>query len=233
MITLSLSYLLDILVLALAAWASPMRGWRLFLALFALSWLIGSFNLVIEAVAFAVMTPQQALLGAAASAALFALMSLLVTVGATALKRNDAGIVPARFTALRLAGVIVAYLVLYITAGVLILPYVRKFYPDSSLPTLDLVITLQVFRALVFAAGSALLLRGGVRYAPWILGLAFSVLGGIAPLLPDNPFMPLGMRMPHMLEVGVSNFLFGFVTAILLRSKRAQRSVGVHPATAI
>ena len=93
MITLSLSYLLDILVLALAAWASPMRGWRLFLALFALSWLIGSFNLVIEAVAFAVMTPQQALLGAAASAALFALMSLLVTVGAMALKRSDAGIV--------------------------------------------------------------------------------------------------------------------------------------------
>ena len=223
MIGLPLSYALDVLVLALAAWATPMRGIRLFLALFVLSWLIGSFSLVIEAAAFSVMNVQQALAGAGAGAVQFALMAGLVTAGAKWVKPGDAGVAPARFTLLRLAGVVAAYIVLYVAAGMLVLPYVREFYAGWPMPSLDVLLPLQVFRALIFAAGSVLFLRGGLRYAPWIIGLAFSVIGGIAPLLPDNPFMPLAVRLPHMIEVGVSNFLFGFITALLLRGNRATR----------
>lgn len=221
MIALLSSYALDIGVLALAARATPLRGWRLFLALFALSWLIGSFSPVIEATAFSVMTPQQALAGAVSGAVQFALMAALVTAGANLVKPSDAGIAPARFTLLRLLGVIIAYIVLYVAAGVLVLPYVREFYASRPMPSLGLLLPLQVIRALIFAASAALLLRGGLRYAPWIVGLAFSVIAGIAPLLPDNRFMPLAVRLPHMAEVGVSNFVFGFIVALLLRGRRA------------
>jgi hypothetical protein len=213
------SYALDIMVLMLAAWATPLRGARLFTALLLVSWLIGSFSLVIEAAAFSVMTPQQALSGAAMDALRFAVMAGLITAGATRWRSSAVCVAQARFTPLRLTGVVISYLVLYVGAGLLVLPYVREFYAGRAMPSLGLVLPLQVFRALLFVAGSALLLRGGLRFAPWILGAAFSIVGGIAPLLPDNPFMPLAMRLPHMVEVGVSNFLLGFIVGNVLQHR--------------
>ncbi len=45
------------------------------------------------------------------------------------------------------------------------------------------------------------------------------VLGGIAPLLLPNPFMPSGIRLAHGFEVGISNFLFGMIVGAALASK--------------
>jgi hypothetical protein len=46
--------------------------------------------------------------------------------------------------------------------------------------------------------------------------LTMSVLGGVAPLLIPNPYLPDAVRHAHLPEVGVSLFLFGFVAAWLL-----------------
>jgi hypothetical protein len=60
----------------------------------------------------------------------------------------------------------------------------------------------------------------------WVLGLAFSVLGGIAPLLlPNHEYLPPNIRAAHSVEIGISNFLFGLVvTMLLVRRERAQGS---------
>jgi hypothetical protein len=70
-------------------------------------------------------------------------------------------------------------------------------------------------RALIFAASTVLVLAGGLRNAALALGAAFPIVGGLAQLLPDNPFMPPEVRGPHAIEVGVSNFQFGAIAAAL------------------
>jgi hypothetical protein len=47
------------------------------------------------------------------------------------------------------------------------------------------------------------------------LGAAFAVFVG-ALLLGENPYMPGQMRMLHLVEIGISNFLFGLAAGYLL-----------------
>jgi hypothetical protein len=75
--------------------------------------------------------------------------------------------------------------------------------------------------------------------AVWVLGLALSVLGGIAPLLlPNNEYLPVNIRVAHAVEISISNCLFGLaVTMLLVRRERAQgplkRSDGSHRRMAV
>ncbi len=220
MIALAASYLLSFAVFMLIAWMTPARGWRLFAALFALGVGIGSFNLLIEAIAFDVIGLAQAAQAGAMQAAVFAALA----AAATLLAPKAAPSAPAlRFDLFRLIGIVVAYQALYIAAGILVFPYVAAFYADHHIPHISEVLALQAVRACVFVVSSLLVLRGGLRYAPLVLGVAFSVIGGLAPLLPDNPLMPPEVRGPHAIEVGVSNFLFGAITGWLL-TRKAPRS---------
>ena len=36
-------------------------------------------------------------------------------------------------------------------------------------------------------------------------------LGGVAPLLVPNPFLPDAVRWAHMIEIGASNAIFGWL----------------------
>lgn len=218
MIALAASHLLTFLVFMLIAWATPTRGWRLFLALFALGVGIGAFNLMIEALAFAVISPAQAAQATIIQATTFAALAAVATLLAPSAPSTAAQM---RLDPLRLIGVVAAYLVLYISAGMLVFPFVAAFYADLHVPDIRQVLALQAARACVFVASSVLLLRGGLRYAPFVLGVAFSVIGGLAPLLPENPLMPPEVRGPHAIEVGISNFLFGAFTGWLLTHKQA------------
>ncbi len=56
-----------------------------------------------------------------------------------------------------------------------------------------------------------------------LIGLTFAVIGGIAPLIPPNELMPAYVRLGHGFEVGISNFIYGVLLAILLRSKSVQK----------
>ena len=48
--------------------------------------------------------------------------------------------------------------------------------------------------------------------------VAFSVLMAL-PLLYPNPLMPWPVRQVHLIEVGVSNFLFGVLAALIMLKK--------------
>lgn len=105
-----------------------------------------------------------------------------------------------------------AYVVVYFAAGIVVLPHVQGFYATRALPSPSHVLLMQVPRGLVFA-GLVLLLvrrraapRGG---AALTAGLVLSILGGVVPLLLPNPYLPDPVRLAHLWEVGISNFLFG------------------------
>ena len=213
--------LLTLAALVVAALLSPGRGWRLFVALFALGWIVGQFNTLIEAVVFDVMPVGEALVALGVGAVVYA----IIAAGAVLLTgkwwgKDSARPVQPRITPLRLVGVIAGYELLYWGAGMLVFPYIEHFYAGKALPSVALIAGLQIPRALIFAAAAWPLLRTSPRAAPLVLAIAFSVIGGIAPLLPDNPYMPADIRLAHGIETGLSNFLFGLLVGLLLRPQR-------------
>ena len=50
-------------------------------------------------------------------------------------------------------------------------------------------------------------------------------MGGVAPLLPDNPLIPPHVRFANTIGIGVSNFIYGVVLAFLFRPKPASDGV--------
>ena len=110
------------------------------------------------------------------------------------------------------------YCILYLVAGAGVHPFIEKFYAVRWLPSLGQLIAIQFCRGLLYI-GIALpfikRMAGKRLQAGVILGLCYSVLGGIAPLLLRNPYMPPEVRFAHSIEVGVSNFLFGMVISYL------------------
>lgn len=115
-----------------------------------------------------------------------------------------------------------SYIFLYFLAGMLVFPFVQDFYAAKTIPAVGDILKMQVFRGLVYigvALPAVRLFEGNLRRGALALGLAFSVLGGIAPLELPNPLMPANVRLAHGLEVGVSNFIYGVILARLLAPK--------------
>lgn len=212
---------LNLGVLILMARLSSGRRWPVFLALLAFDFGVGMFTNLIEAVVFGVMELPEALAAAAGALPVFALFALVAMLVAG--KWSAPAMAPARpnLTPGRLALVVLAYELLYFGAGNLIFPYVADFYATRRLPPLELILGLQVVRSLLFVAWAWPLLRLAPRHAPWLLAIGFSVIGGIAPLVVDNPFMPPEVRFVHAIETGTSNFLFGLILGWLLRPRPA------------
>lgn len=129
-----------------------------------------------------------------------------------------------------------AYVVVYVTAGMIVWPYVRPFYEQRVMPAMGTILSMQVLRGLVFVALLAWLaheLRGTRRVTILMGGLALSVFAA-SDLLVPNPFMPAFARWAHLCEVGTSNFLFGaFVTWMLTTKAQAGTSAALtDPAVA-
>ena len=204
----------------LAAWLSRGRRFPLFLALLAFGLGVGMVNSLIEAVAFAVMTPDEALAGDRWQPRRLhpARRRRRPVVGQGSSGRKSETVRP-RVTAGRLALVVIAYELLYFGAGMLVYPYIADFYATRRLPPVGLLAGLAAFRALLFVAWTWPLLRLAPRHAPWLIGLGFAIIAGIAPLLPDNPYMPADVRFYHAIETGISNFLFGWILAWLLQRR--------------
>jgi hypothetical protein len=180
-------------------------------------------NNLIEAVFFSLDIPRANLLPlflyTLASGALFAMVLDWLVGAAAPATAGRATRTPANL-GLRLVAVDVVYIALYLTAGHFVWPFVREFYSSRPLPTMPAVVAMQVFRGLVFAAIVLALMRVLARRpwsAAWLVAAAMALVGGVAPLLVPNPYMPASVRFPHMVETSVSNFLFGLVGARLLR----------------
>lgn len=209
--------LLTLAALLLAGAVSTARGRTLWAALLVMGWVIGQLNTLIEAVVFAVLPIRFALLQLGISLVVLAVLAALAVTLLGRWKQRPE--VPATLDASirKLIVIILAYELLYWSAGTMVWPFVQNFYSTKGLPPTIEVAALQVPRALVFVAAAWPWLRTAPAKAPLVLGFAFAVIAGIAPMLPDNPFMPADIRFAHAIETSVSNFLFGFLIAWLLR----------------
>lgn len=107
------------------------------------------------------------------------------------------------------------YVFLYYLAGMIIFPYVRDFYAAQRLPGAGAIVAMQfLLRGPVFILVCLLLLR--MFRLPHLtgalaVGVAFTVLSGVAPLIVPNPFFPDSVRWVHLYEVTSSNLVFGFL----------------------
>jgi hypothetical protein len=121
----------------------------------------------------------------------------------------------------RLAGSTATYVVCYFVAGIIAWPFLRAYYETRPMPPVHLVFVLQIVRGLALSLIVWHLGRheaAGRWPAALTAGLAFAIVGGIAPLIiPGNPYLPDPVRHAHLVEVGISNFVFGVVAARLLR----------------
>jgi len=111
------------------------------------------------------------------------------------------------------------YLFLYYGTGMIIFPYVKDFYATQTLPSMGTIVALQLLvRGPVFVLLCVALTRmlGMPRLAGALtVGLVFTLLSGVAPLLMPNPFFPDAVRWVHFCEVTSENFVFGAIVAWL------------------
>lgn len=148
----------------------------------------------------------------------------------------------------RLAIVVVAYLVLYFGFGYYVAwqsEAVRAYYggvdPGSFAAQLrtvvrdtPLLVPLQVLRALLWVAIAVPVIR--MTTGPWwraalCVALLFAVVMNTQLVLP-NPYMPRDVRLAHLVETASSNFIFGWVLVAALLWRRGGTPMRVAPATA-
>lgn len=120
----------------------------------------------------------------------------------------------------RWIGVSFAYVVLYFTAGLLILPIIGSWYEAQGMgePNPAFILALQVTRGALFVAFVLPLLRSMSvthRQAAVAMAVMIPLVHGVAVLIPPNPFMPDYVRYAHMIEIGWSNFVLGLLIGFL------------------
>jgi hypothetical protein len=227
--------LLVCVALGFVALRSDWRGWRLGLSLVAIPLSIYIVD-IIEAIIFLHMESGPRLLGRVGLMYLFALPLWVLIFGKSRevvytsyrpFGSRDLG----RNVGIFLAADI-SYVILYLAAGMVIFPFVRDFYATRTLPSMGTILALQLLcRGPVFVATCMILLRmlnlprttGALA-----VGIVFTTVSGIAPLLMPNPYFPDSVRWVHFFEVVISNFLFGGILACFWRIPKLQSLSGNH-----
>ncbi|CAM3365309.1 hypothetical protein [Asticcacaulis taihuensis] len=211
-------------VLSAMAPAMQWSFWGRFAALFGLLYGLESLLSLIEAIYFnAYVHMTDALLwmmavGNAVKAVLAALVCALLWRGESQPAERFSGL------AWKIPVIIPLYIVFYFGAGALIAwqsADVRAYYAQGFHIDQGQLALLQVGRGLIWALLALLSvasLTGGTWKRAVLTGLAFSVFMA-ATLLYPNPLMPWSVRHVHLVEVGVSNFLFGILAALILLGK--------------
>ncbi len=202
------------------AWSEG--NWRhVFVAVFVFELIVGVINTFDEGVFFHVLSIQQ-MGGLFAGGTLVSLVLAAILAFAPPVRGHLSRDFhfPGRLWA-RVAVIAVIYLLLYITAGMFVWPHVKSFYQGRTLPAPGPLLIVEVGRALIFLVAALpwlRILKGRTR-TMLFLGLAYSILGGISPLLLPNPIMPANIRLAHGFEVGISNFIFGAFIGWLMTAK--------------
>lgn len=128
----------------------------------------------------------------------------------------------------RIGLVAITYVISYFLAGYFIAwasPTVREYYDFGVDIALAPLLSFQLFRGALWALLALFIaqsLRGSIASRAIIIGAAFSILA-TAQLLYPSTFMPWDVRLPHMIEVGISNFIFGVMAGIILQSDFSAR----------
>lgn len=204
------------------------RGWKLTGVVFAIFFIIGHFNILIEALIFNVTDQTQTLKELFVGFMVTAIFSPLYVKLLNQWEGQAEGLVfqerlPAGWT-WRILVADLLYFIIYAIAGFTlqaVYPELLEFY-EGKIPPFPLIIKTQFLRGFIFIAIALLVLRSSnltMFKKALLTGLLFSILGGIAPLLPPNAHMPAYIRWGHGFEVGISNFLYGLTIAYLLGQK--------------
>ncbi|REE83766.1 hypothetical protein BX611_1061 [Lutibacter oceani] len=223
------SSLLIVILLSYYIFHSSFKGIKLVFAVFIIHYVIGCFNILIESYIFnvtnRVQTLQEMLQGFFVSvffAPIFVWLLGKWNDESAKLKFEKRAVFSWIW---RSALGIFLYLIFYLGAGMVLqmsYPELMDFYSDK-IPPFDVMILTQFPRGLLFVIIAILILRSlklsNLKKAV-LIGLIFSILGGIAPLIPPNDLMPSNIRFVHGIEVGISNFLYGFIISFLLGQKK-------------
>lgn len=125
---------------------------------------------------------------------------------------------------LKIAATTFLYFIIYLTAGItlsMVYPELLEFY-ENKIPPFELIFHTQLLRGLIFSGIAILIIRTtGLSKikAALLIGGVFSIIGGIAPLIPPNELMPADIRLAHGFEVGISNFVYGLLAGFILVQK--------------
>lgn len=185
---------------------------------------VGYINTLDEALFFHVETARQ--IGVGLLGGLFTSLVLAVVLVITPPLRGSPASAPQVSSNLwlRIPLLACAYVVIYFAAGIIVRPYVIAFFHSRPLPGLGALLVVEALRGLLYVAAAwpwLRLLRGDRLHAALFLGAAYSILGGIAPLLLPNPLMPAQLRLAHGFEIGISNFVFGALVGWALSGRPA------------
>lgn len=236
-----LSNFLIALLLGYYIMSSSLGGIRLSISVFLIYFMIGHFNLLIEAYIFNVSSRQETALELIRGffiSVTFAPLYVYIFKSKTA---KEAVIFSKRSLLSWLWRILVAdilYLFLYIIAGfvlTLVYPQLLEFY-EGKIPPFDIMINTQLFiRGFIFI-GIALLMLHTLNISAVkkgiLIGLTFATLGGIAPLIPPSELMPSYVRLGHGFEVGISNFVYGVLLTLLLKLKSSAKA-DINPGIAV
>jgi len=228
---LMLSNAVVVLALGAAALRSDWRDWRLARALFFIPAAIATVN-TIEGILFlpnAHMDWRGLTALTLAGYAIAAVLWLLIFRTAPVPEASVESALPHRSAAQMLGRAVLCsacYVFLYFLAGTIIFPYVRDFYATQHIPSPGQIVSLQFFvRGPVFILVCLTLLRM-FRLSHFsgalAVGLAFTLLSGVATLIIPNPVFPDSVRWVHFGEVTSSNFVFGCVVGWVWGHVRAE-----------
>ncbi len=224
-----LANLFIVLLLTYYILNSSLRNFKLVLSVFIILFVIGNFNILIEAYIFNVTTRKETLIQILNGLIVDLIAAPVFVIIYNKWKGNPDTIIFKNRSIFswiwRIIVGIFLYLFLYLIAGFIlqaIYPELLEFYKDK-IPSFDLMIGTQFLRGLLFGFVATLILRtlkkSQFKIAIYI-GLVFAFLGGIAPLIIPNELMPYNIRMGHLFEVGISNFIYGFILAYLLGNNK-------------
>ncbi len=207
---------------------STWSGFRLALSIFIVYFVIGHFSILIEAYVFDVTsrtrTLQEMTRGFLVALAFAPICTALFKPKAAARRLHFKNRNWFQWLWRILAGDLL-YLFMYSMAGfilVTVYPQILDFY-ENKIPPLETVVKTQLFlRGFLFAGVAILISRTtdlSLLHRSLMIGLVFSIIGGIAPLLTPNELMPTYVRYGHLVEVGTSNLLVGIIMGFLLGQK--------------
>lgn len=226
---LAVSNLLIVFLMGLLIKNSIHNGWRLALDVFLVLFIIGQFSLLIEAYIFDVTDRSETLLLMVEGFALSILMAPALVFLFHKWHGSSEKVQFEKRSVLQWSWRIVLgdllYVFFYLLAGFVlyaVYPKLMEFYSDK-VPPFELMINTQFFRALLFI-GICLIIAKTTKLTKTkkalLTGLIFSIIGGIAPLLmPGDEVMPGYIKFGHAFEVGISNFIYGYLLSILVAPK--------------
>jgi hypothetical protein len=207
---------------------STLDGYRLMVATFIILFIIGCFNILIEAFVFNVTNAAQTLRQLLTGGLHFLIPAIFLVFMCTRQGVKNKPVVFESRGVLAWLGLgvlsILLYSVFYMVAGMTLYftyPQLAAFYA-GKIPPLGQIAIVQLLRGFIFTGIALLVLQTSVPLKfrnAIVLGLIFSIAGGVAPLIPPNDYMPYHIRVAHGFEVGISNFLYGACIALLLFRK--------------